>query len=159
MPAMSPAHSSAPVHSGYGAPPAAGGGFFAGPAQAARSAPVPPALAPNHPGQAGGAGGELKLAQPGQAQTRSRSGPAFSATPAASAPSRKPAPAAEPRRAVRAAQPESIPATSPKARAAKHPAATAEKAPSRAGEIFTGLFVVVGAGVGAFLAWVVMTVL
>jgi hypothetical protein len=151
MPAMGPVHAPAPaVHAGYGAqPPAGGGGFFAGPA--ARHAPTPLAPTP------GPAGGELQLAQPSTGHARSRSTAGFSAAPPASAPSRKPAP--EPRRPARTPQAEGAPVASPRARAVKQPTATAEKAPSRAGEIFTGLFVVVGAGVGAFLAWVVMTVL
>ncbi len=143
-----PAHGAAGAH--------AGSGVFPGGAGGGRPQVSPMGAMPG-PGPAPATSmGELQLALPGSGQ-RARPAPPY--PPAASAvppspPRKAPAPERRPARMPSA----STPAARPRA-AQRQPSVSREKGSSRAGEIFTGLFVVVGAGVGAFLAWVVMTVL
>ncbi len=139
---------------------AGGGGFFAGPTPAApavRPHSVP--LAAPH----ASAGTELHLAHPvhlsagaPSVHARPRPAPAPGHGGGGQAPAgpRRPAPGA------RLARPQSAPEQTGKGRPAQKQAGSVQqKGSSRTGEIFTGVFVVVGAGVGAFLAWVVMAIL
>jgi hypothetical protein len=59
----------------------------------------------------------------------------------------------------RPARPPAPPEKSARQRPVQKQASVQEPKRSKGKELFTGLFIVVGAGVGAFLAWVLMTIL
>ena len=143
---------SAPAHAhpsaGYGQPQ--GGGFFPGGGGASDSGMGMGGSPPQ-------GGLQLSTAVPGKGPgSYGGHAQAGHARPEMNAPAqpRKPSPPARP-----AARHPSPPEKSAKPRSVQKQASAPGKPRSKGSELFTGLFIVVGAGVGAFLAWVVMTIL
>jgi hypothetical protein len=140
MPNLGAQPSYPPVGAPLGAAPAGGGGFFGAP-----GAPQ----APTHPG-----GLQLAPSAPLQlSQTRSQPRPAIPLQPAVP---QAPQPMVHARPAPQPAARPQRPAPAAKARPAGAKAPAAE--PAKRGKL-TPILIVVGAGVGAVLAWVLMNVL
>jgi len=143
-----------PAYPPVGGQPAAGGGFFAGgPQGAANLGQMAPAPQPH---------GGLQLAQPQMqhggpmSQTRSQPRPALNT--AQPRPQHKPAPAPAPSAAPAPRPQRAGQQPHAKPRAAAKPQPAAEPPKSSRGKL-TPIFIVVGVGVGAVLAWVLMNVL